>query len=76
MLAFREEAWKGGTCYKSSKDKPKDNLLIGNIIVFTSSTGEQSLLPFRDKQHGMFTYCMLKINKTKENISYDELYNL
>ena len=51
-------------------------MLTGNIVVFTSSTGEQSSLPFKDKQHGMFTYYLLKkMQETKGNISYDELYN-
>jgi len=33
-------------------------------------------LPFKDKQHGMFTYYLLKkIQQTKGDISYNELYN-
>jgi hypothetical protein len=56
--------------------KPKDDPIQGNLVVFTASSGEQSALPYRDKQHGMFTYFLLKsIQDTKGNITYGELYN-
>ena len=58
------------------KVKPKDELLAGNIVVFTSSSGEQSSLPFKDKQHGMFTYYLLKkLQETSGSVSYAELYD-
>jgi len=58
------------------KIKPKENTLAGNIVVFTSSSGEQSSLPFKNKQHGIFTYYLLKkIQETAGNSSYEELFN-
>lgn len=54
--------------------QPKENLIHGNLVVFSASTGEQSSLPYKDKQHGMFTYFLLKkLQETKGNVTYDEL---
>jgi len=59
---------------RSVKVKPKDELVTGNMVVFSASSGEQSSLPFNDKQHGMFTYFLLKkLQETKGNISYGKL---
>jgi len=56
------------------KIKPKEELLKGNLIIFTSSSGDQSSLSYKDKQHGMFTYFLLKrLQETKGEISYYEL---
>lgn len=53
---------------------PKNTLLNGNIIVFTSSSGNQSSLQYKDKQHGMFTYFLLKkLQESKGNATYGEL---
>ena len=40
--------------------KPKVDAVNGNLVVLTSSTGDQSSLPYSNKQHGMFTYFLLK----------------
>ena len=56
------------------KIKPKNDFLKGNIVVFTASSGEQSSQPWKDKQHGMFTYFLLKkFQETKGDISFKEL---
>ena len=56
------------------KVKPKANILNGNLIVFTASSGEQSSLPFKEKQHGLFTYYLLKlIQESKGDITYKQL---
>jgi len=56
------------------KIKPKDELLNGNIIVFSSSSGEQSSLPYKEKQHGLFTYYLLKkVQETKGELTYKAL---
>ncbi len=61
---------------RSVRIKPKEDALTGNIVVFTASSGEQSSLPYNDKQHGLFTYLFLKkIQETKGKISYNDLYN-
>jgi len=58
------------------KTKPTSQVINGNVIVFTASSGVESSLPWKEKQHGLFTYCLLKnIQDTKGNITYDELFN-
>ncbi len=57
------------------KVKPKEGILNGNIVVFSSSSGEQSSLPFSDEKHGMFTYYLLKkLQETKGDVTYSELF--
>lgn len=54
--------------------KPKDELLPGNIVVFSATSDQQTALPYTDKQHGMFTYFLLKaLQDTEGEISYGEL---
>ena len=56
------------------KIKPKEELLRGNLVVFSASSGEQSALPYKKQKHGMFTYFLLKkLQETKANITYGEL---
>lgn len=57
------------------KVKPKEGILNGNIVVFSSSSGEQSSLPYTDEKHGMFTYYLLKkLQETKGDVTYSELF--
>ena len=59
---------------RSVKVKPKKDLIQGNLVVFTASSGEQSALPYDQEQHGMFSYFLLKkLQETKGEISYGEL---
>ena len=54
--------------------EPKNDLLTGNIIVFSSSSSSESSLPYDEKKHGMFTYFLLKeIQTTSGNITYKKL---
>ena len=56
------------------KIKPKEEELKGNIIVFSSSSNDQSSLPYIEKEHGLFTYYLLKIiQETKGELTYKEL---
>jgi hypothetical protein len=65
---------KGLLAARSVKIKPKENLLMGNIVVFTASSGEQSALPYKKEQHGMFTYFLIKkLKDTRGNVTYGEL---
>jgi uncharacterized caspase-like protein len=59
---------------RSVKVKPKEELISGNMVVFTASSGEQSALPFGVEQHGMFTYFLLKkLQESKGNLTYGDL---
>jgi len=57
------------------KVRPRAGVLAGNIVVFSSSSGEQSSLPYADAKHGMFTYYLLKkLQETKGDVTYSELF--
>lgn len=54
--------------------EPKYELLKGNMIVFLSSSGSQSSLPYHNKQHGIFTYFLLRAFKESNGkMNYGEL---
>lgn len=53
------------------KIKPKEQPAQGKLVVFAATSGSQSALPYREKNHGMFTYHLLKslqINKGEINL--------
>jgi hypothetical protein len=59
---------------RSVKVKPSEDLLTGNTIVFSASSGDQSAMPYQKERHGLFTYFLLKkIQQTEGNISFGEL---
>jgi hypothetical protein len=45
---------------KGIKVKPKMDAVQGNLVVFASSKGTESSAVFNEKQHGYFTYFLLK----------------
>jgi hypothetical protein len=59
---------------RSLKVKPREDALLGKMVVFSASTGEQSSLPNQSEKHGMFTYFLLKkLQETQGNISLQSL---
>jgi len=55
---------------------PKSNIVKGNIVLMSSSSGSESASAFDEKQHGMFTYFFLKkIHDTKGDVTYKELFD-
>lgn len=57
------------------KIKPKEDILKGKIVVFSATSGDETAHPINEKQHGAFTYYLLKkIQDTKGDITYSELY--
>ena len=80
VTVFLDACFSGGgrdaglLAARSVKITPKNDYLTGNIVVFTASSGEESSLPWKEKQHGMFTYFLLKkFQETKGNVSFAEL---
>jgi hypothetical protein len=58
------------------KIKPKNELLTGNLIVFNAATGDETALPYIEKQHGMFTYFLLKkLQESNGKTTLNELGN-
>lgn len=45
---------------KGVKVKPKMDAVQGNLVVFSSSKGTETSAVFKEKQHGYFTYFLLK----------------
>lgn len=66
ITVFLDACFSGGArnspllATRGVKIKPSEVVLKGNIVVFTSSSGEQSSLPYQEKSHGLFTYFLLK----------------
>lgn len=80
VTVFLDACFSGGgresglLAARAVKVRPKAEILDGNLIVFTASSGEQSALPYHDMKHGMFTYFLLKKLKESEGkVSYGEL---
>jgi hypothetical protein len=54
--------------------RPKSPFVMGNLIVFSATRGDQTAFAYNEKKHGMFTYHMLKkVQETNGMISYGEL---
>jgi len=54
--------------------KPKSPFVLGNLVVFSASSEDQTAHPYRDKAHGIFTYYLLKgLQVSNGEISYGEL---
>ena len=60
-----------GVALKAKQSAPK-----GNMIVFSAAQGDETAYPYKDKQHGLFTYYLLKkIQDTKGEITLGDLYD-
>ena len=52
----------------------KKETIEGNTVVFSAASGDETAMPYKEKQHGLFTYFLLKkIQETKGEVSYGEL---
>ena len=59
---------------KGIKIRPKKEALKGNLVVFSSSSGNQESLFYKKKKHGLFTYFLLKkFQETHGQVTYGEL---
>ena len=82
VTVFLDACFSGGArnqalvAMKGVKIKPKDNVVNGQMVIFTSSSGDEASGVYREKQHGYMTYYLLKnIQDSKGNITYKELAN-
>lgn len=54
--------------------KPKMAQPQNNLVVFSAASGQETAYPYQEKQHGLFTYFLLKkLQETKGNVSLGEL---
>lgn len=80
VTVFMDACFSGGgreaglLAARGIKVVPKKTPLKGNIVVFSATTADQVALPYNEKQHGMFTYFLLKkIQETAGDCTYSEL---
>ena len=80
VTIFLDACFSGGgrnqglVAARGVKIKPREEALSGNLVVFTSSSEDQSSLAYKEEQHGMFTYFLLKkLQETKGKITYKAL---
>jgi hypothetical protein len=80
IIVFLDACFTGGArnqgliAARGVKIKPKNAEMKGSLITFSASSGNQSSLPYKNENHGFFTYYLLKkLKETKAEISYGEL---
>jgi parvulin-like peptidyl-prolyl isomerase len=80
VTVFIDACFSGGArnqgllAQRSIKIKPQSIMLKGNLVVFTSSSGDESSGAYKDKQHGYFTYFLLKkLQDTKGDVTFKDL---
>jgi len=68
---------QGLIALKGVKIKPKEAPpLSGNLIVMSSSSADESSTVYKEKNHGMFTYFLLKkLQSTQGAVSYKNLFD-
>ena len=56
--------------------KAKSGVPQGNMVVFSAAQGDETAFPYREQQHGMFTYHLLKkLQETRGDVTLQELGN-
>jgi len=82
VTMFIDACFSGGarnqelTANRGIKIVPRSDFLSGNIVSFSASSGKQSSYPYSSKNHGIFTYFLLKsIQETNGDITYKEMWD-
>lgn len=61
---------------KGVKIEPKEGTLTGNLVVLASSQGSETSAVYQDKQHGYFTYYLLKkLQESEGQVDLNSLFN-
>ena len=79
ITVFMDACFSGGArnvglvSARAVRVRPLENMLNGNLVVFSASSDSQIAHPYREKQHGIFTYYALeKMKETRGDITYKE----
>ncbi|MBI5218012.1 MAG: caspase family protein [Bacteroidia bacterium] len=82
VTVFLDACFSGGArnqglvSSRGVKVLPKKENIPGKLVVFAASSNDQSAYPYKEKQHGLFTYFLLKIIKERKgNTTYKELFD-
>ena len=60
-----------GIAIRASEEDP-----MGNMVIFSAASDDETALPYKEKGHGLFTYYLLKkLQETKGNVTLSELGN-
>jgi hypothetical protein len=81
ILVFLDACFSGGgrgenglLTARTVKVKPKGEIIEGNIVAFTATSGEEVSLPLAEESHGLFTYYLLrKLKDTKGDLTLEQL---
>ena len=81
VLVFLDACFSGGgrgenglVAARTVKVKPKGDIVEGNIVAFTATSGEEMSLPLNKEYHGLFTYYVLrKLKDTQGDLSLEQL---
>lgn len=56
--------------------KPKEEMPMGNMVIFSAASGDETAMPYKEKSHGLFTYYLLKkLQETKGDVTLSDLGN-
>ncbi|MBP5771079.1 MAG: caspase family protein [Bacteroidaceae bacterium] len=78
-LVFLDACFSGASLEKEGTRgkivvKPKGEKPQGNLAIFSAATDEQVSFPYKDEQHGLFTFFLLKkLHDTKGKVTLKEL---
>lgn len=80
VTVFLDACFSGGArgnqllAARAVKIEPNKDRISGQTVIFAAAQNHQAAHAYTDKQHGMFTYFLLrKLKETKGAISYGEL---
>ncbi len=80
VTVFLDACFSGGArneglvAARGIRIKPKSPFVMGNLIVFSASSEDQTAHPYKEKAHGIFTYYLLKgLQISNGEMSYGEL---
>jgi hypothetical protein len=80
VTVFLDACFSGGArnqglvAARGVRIKPKSPFVLGNLVVFSASSEDQTAHPYKEKAHGIFTYYLLKaLQLSKGEMRYGEL---
>ncbi len=80
VTVFLDACFSGGArnqglvAARGVRIKPKSPFVMGNLVVFSASSEDQTAHPYKEKAHGIFTYYLLKgLQVSNGEMNYGEL---
>ena len=72
--AARSESGKMLASARAVAISPKKNVPTGKVVVFSAASKDETAMPYREQQHGMFTYYLLsKLKESQGNVTCGDL---